>query len=58
MTTTYCNRCERPVRPAPTLWHEHVVHGTSDLGWFPIGADCARILRAEGVEVERLAVTA
>ena len=57
--TIHCNRCGRPVRPAARVWHEHVVIAWRDLdlGWFPLGPDCARIARAEGVEVERLAVT-
>lgn len=53
-----CFRCEKLVRPAARVWHYHFIDaGGLDLGWYPVGSDCAKAIRAEGGEVERWEVT-
>lgn len=52
-----CFRCEKLVRPAARVWHVHYVEANgNDLGWYPIGSDCARLIKAEGGEVARFEV--
>jgi hypothetical protein len=66
-TSQPCACCGRKVVTAEARHHVHVINGgaayggpedtddAGDMGWFPVGATCAKRLRKAGVHVEELA---